>query len=107
MQKHDIDRVFKNDTACIFTNYYQFFRELLFSLEHNSKFVLLVDERSPVFYYNINGEKRGILPFLINKLPKNIKPEISVLSIQNLVEEIEKTKRHENWIGEFKYKYGL
>lgn len=107
MQKYGIDKVFKDDTTCIFANYYQFFRELLFCLEHRSKFVLLLDERSPVFYHQENGIKSGILPFLIDKLPKNIQKEISVLSIQKLVKEIDKSNRHNDWIVDFKRKYAI
>jgi hypothetical protein len=107
MQKYEIDtgRVGK-DAACILANHYQFFREAIFAFEHGGIFLLLCDERSPVFYSDGPKGPRGVMPFLVGLLPDELQRHVSYVTVQELVAEIESLAQHE-WIGEFKAKYGL
>jgi hypothetical protein len=104
MQKHGILSQIANERICPFTCYYQFFRESLFSIEMNAPFVLLCDERSAVFQVSPN---RGLIPFLKSFLPDTLKSKLHVLTIQNVVECIRKSRNHGDWIGEFEEKYGM
>ncbi|HPO90452.1 MAG TPA: hypothetical protein P5239_02480 [Victivallales bacterium] len=107
MDKHGFSEILRNEKLCIFVEYYQFFRELLFSIEKGGVFVLLSDERSPVFHCKVNGIERGKMAFLTNILPKQHKDRIMSISIQEMVEAIRRTNRHTDWINEFEKKYGL
>lgn len=104
MQNHGILSQIANERICPFTSYYQFFREILFSIERNAPFVLLCDERSAVFQVSPD---RGLIPFLKSFLPDTLKSKIHVLTIQNVVKCIRNSGKHEDWIGEFEEKYGL
>jgi len=84
--------------------HYQFFRELLFALEKAGNFVLLSDERSPVFQDAETG--RGRMALLKSLLPADAQMRVHAVSVQRVVNAIERTGRHE-WISEFKSKYGL
>jgi POLQ-like helicase len=104
-------REFSKGQICPFVNYYQFFREVLFSLKKGGSFVLLHDERNPVFlkYYKdseTEGEA-GLWPLLINSVPGDYRNLVSRITIQDLVMEIEESNRHNDWIDEFKIKYGI
>lgn len=94
------------DTLCILAPHYQFFRGLLFALEKGGSFILLSDERSPVFFCNGPDGQRGLMPLLVELLPDELRTKVAGISIQELVAEIELSGRHE-WIGEFIVKYGL
>lgn len=96
------------ENACIFTSHYQFFREILFALELTGTFVLLSDERSPTFYCTKKdgSAPRGLMEFLCQLVPENVRHHIVAITIQELVQSIEETGRHK-WIEEFKVKYGL
>lgn len=94
------------DALCILANHYQFFREVLFALEHQGIFILLCDKRSPVFYTDGPQGPRGVMPLLTGLLPERLRPFISYVTVQELVDEIDASGSHE-WIGEFKKKYGL
>ena len=97
------DKLIEKEKICVFVNYYQFFREVLFSLKKNGVFSLLYDERSPVFNY----KGKGLMPFLMEFVPDEHKNKITMISIQELVSEIERSDRHTHWIGKFKLKYGI
>jgi len=92
---------------CPFTNYYQFFREVLYAVVNNGVFILLHDERNPTFFKMRDREERGLWPFLVESIPQSLRPKIGRLTIQSLVQAIEQTKRHRCWIPEFKEKYGM
>jgi hypothetical protein len=96
-----------NEKQCIFVAYYQFFREILFSLRMNGLFVLLSDARSPVFHCKIDGIDKGLMPFLMGFVPKKYKERVLSISIQELLEAIKHTKKHVDWTDEFEKKYGL
>jgi len=107
MHKYGIDNGhIGKDAVCILANYYQFFREAVFAFEHRGVFLLLCDERSPVFYSNGPNGQRGIMPFLVSLLPEQLRQCVSYVTVQELVAEIESHDHHE-WVGEFKAKYGL
>jgi len=108
MKHHKIDLgVIGKDSTCIFANYYQFFRELIFALEHDGVFILLCDERNPVFYVTGESGNRGLIPFLTELLPEEASGHVSIITIQELVEQIKQTGTHDDWIVEFEKKYGL
>lgn len=99
---------FASGPICPFTNYYQFFREILFSLSERGSFVLLYDERSPVFMKTSkNGKESGLWPFLMRSVPAEHRDKVGRVTIQQLVIEIERSRRHNDWIDEFKLKYGM
>lgn len=94
---------------CPFANYYQFFRELLFAISENGTFVLLHDARNPAFVRDgKNGEaQRGLWPLLVESLPEGLRHSVGRVTIQTLVQKIEDSGRHGDWIGSFKEKYAL
>jgi hypothetical protein len=94
------------DAQCIFTNHYQFFRELLFALQHGGTFVLLCDQRSPIFYCEGPQGERGLMPYLLELLPEQLRRSVASVTVQELVAEIAVAGGHE-WVNEFKVKYGL
>jgi hypothetical protein len=103
MEEFGFNKIIENEKICVFVNYYQFFREVLFSLKKNGVFTLLYDERSPVFNY----KGKGLMPFLIEFVPEEYRSKIAKVSIQELVNEIEKSGNHDYWISKFKIKYGI
>ena len=107
IEKFGFDEKLKNEKICIFVNYYQFFREILLSLEKEGIFVLLYDERSPVFNYKVNGKTKGLMPLLLNFVPEKHKDKITLISVQEVIKSISKYDLHNDWIEEFKNKYGL
>ncbi len=107
MNKYRItEEVIGQDSICIFISYYQFFREALFSFEHDGIFVLLCDDRSPVFYTDGPKGARGVMPFLLCLLPDDLRKKISHVTVQELISELKSTQNHE-WVYEFEQKYGL
>jgi len=107
IQKYGIDNgSVGNDATCILANHYQFFKEAIFAFEHQGIFVLLCDERSPVFYSDGPKGPRGVMPFLLSLLPNQLQRHVSYVTVQELIAEMESLGQYE-WIGEFKEKYGL
>lgn len=107
MQKFGIDsKSIGEDSVCILANYYQFFREAIFAFEHQGVFLLLCDERSPVFYTDGPKGPRGVMPFLISLLPDQLKKHVLYITLQEIVAGIESLTDPE-WVVEFKTKYGL
>lgn len=107
MTKYGFDDLISKEKQCILMSHYQFFREVLFSLEKDGVFVLLSDERSPVFNYNANGTYRGLMPYLMDFVPTRYRNMIVPISIQELASQISKDTVHHDWIEDFKDKYGL
>lgn len=107
MDKYGFTAMLRHERQCIFVAHYQFFREVLFSIEKNGIFVLLSDERSPVFHCELNGINRGLMPFLLTFVPPALQHRIASISVQELVREISAAGNHNDWIGEFAHKYGL
>jgi hypothetical protein len=92
--------------TCVFSTYYQFFREVLLALELGGQFVLLWDERNPSFECSGPHGKRGLMPFLLSLLPDAQRLRIKQVSVQEILAHIRSSGRHE-WVGEFERKYGL
>lgn len=107
MSKHGITDKLKNERQCIFALHYQFFREVILSVEKNGTFVLLSDERSPVFSSSTGEDRRGLMPFLTSFLPEHLKARVISISTQEFVRELERSPTHQDWIPEFKRKYAM
>jgi len=110
MQKHGfLCQELQKGPICPLANYYQFFREVVFAIHKLGKFILLYDERNPVFLRSANGgiNKRGLWPFLIRFVPEHYRMDIGLITIQQVVQKIEASGRHEKWVGDFKIKYGI
>lgn len=95
-----------SESTCVLASNYQFFREVIFALEKAGTFILLSDDRSPTFYYERNNEERGLMPFLLRFVPQSLRQHIGMISIQEVVQAIESSSRHE-WIEQFRLKYGM
>ncbi len=93
--------------VCLLAMYYQFFREALFPLVKGGNFVLQYDERKPVFERTSHMGRRGLVPFLTEFVPEQHRGHVRAVTIQQVTAEIERSGRHDDWIGEFKRKYGL
>jgi len=106
MKKYGFDKTMQSEKQCPLACHYQFFREVLFSLCHDGIFILLSDERSPVFEYTGDGQTRGLIPFLRSFVPQQYQSSIISLSIQSLVKSIINSGNHE-WIFDFNNKYGI
>jgi hypothetical protein len=107
MTKYGITAILKNERQCIFLAHYQFFREVLLSLEKGGIFVLLSNERSPVFHCKSDGGQRGIMPLLIECIPSQFRDRIVSISIQELVGLLKNNEKHMDWIRDFEVKYGM
>jgi hypothetical protein len=107
MDKHGFSEKLKNERICILVNYYQFFRETLLSIEKEGAFVLLYDERSPVFNCSNDNKKRGLIPLLLEFVPPQLHKKIVLITIQELLNTISEYPIHKDWVNEFKSKYGL
>jgi len=102
------ETVFASGPICPFINYYQFFREVLFSLKKDGCFVLLHDERNPAFLkVSKDGKESGLWPFLMESVPAEHTSSVGRVTIQQLVSAIDESGRHHDWIDEFKQKYGI
>jgi len=106
-EKHGIAELMKGERQCVLALNYQFFRELLFALEYGGIFVLLHDERSPVFHCGTGDDPGGLMPFLMQFVPDGLRSRIASLSMQSLARHIGDSGRHADWIEEFGRKYGL
>ena len=107
IEKYDFTEKLENERICVFVNYYQFFREILLSIDKNGYFVLLSDNRSPVFDYTAKGKRKGLIPLLTEFVPDQYKDRIIQITVQEVVEYISKSSNHRDWIDIFKDKYGL
>ncbi|MGY5880972.1 MAG: hypothetical protein RTV31_12020 [Candidatus Thorarchaeota archaeon] len=102
------ETVITSGPICPFASYYQFFREALFSLKEGGSFMLLYDERNPVFVKTSkDGVESGLWPFLMDSVPAEYTSKIGRLTMQQLVMVIDESGRHHDWIHEFKLKYGF
>jgi hypothetical protein len=104
-----INAAFRSSPICPLANYYQFFREILFAISKGGKFVLLHDDRNPVFVRKSDdGETdRGLWPFLMRFVPDNHRDNIRCITIQQVVKAIESSGHHDDWIDDFKAKYEI
>jgi len=107
MAKHGITEAIRNDRQCLFTVHYQFFREVILAIEKGGTFVLLSDERSPVFRCPSGETEKGLMPFLTGLLPARLQERVASISTQELIGTIEQHKKHHDWVFEFKKKYAM
>lgn len=105
MNKYKLQIPYKESLICPLAVYYQFFRELIFALENNGYYVLLVDKENPAFKKGVQGNERGLIPTLTRYLPSEIKSIIKVIFIQDVLKIFE--KNNYKWIDDFKKKYGI
>jgi hypothetical protein len=105
MKKHNLSEPYKNSRICPFAIYYQFYRELLFAIERNGYFVILIDKRNPAFIKTDGVNERGLISVLTNPLSEQMKNIVKVIYIQDVVKLLEKFEY--SWVNEFKNKYGL
>jgi len=98
-----------NGEICPFANYYQFFREAMFAFAKQGTFILLHDARNPAFLRSTDDGMAhgGLWPFLYEAIPQNLRHRVGRLTIQMIVGAIQESGGHEDWIGDFKKKYGL
>ena len=97
----------RDDMLCVLSNHYQFFRCLLTALHYSGTFVVLSDSRSPVFECTgKQGQRRGLLPLLLELVPEPLRGQVASISVQDLVTALEQSNKHE-WLNEFKRKYGM
>jgi len=101
MEKYGLLR---DSESCPFTEFYQAYRLLLFALENDGKFLFVFDERNPTFLIEEKGILRGKYARFRDLLPDKMKEKVSMLTIQKIVDYIEKNTKS-NWIGEFKRRY--
>lgn len=107
LEKHGfLEGPMSSEKQCVLMANYQYFRELMFAVEREGTLVLLCDERSPTFYCDGPKGKRGLIPFLMEFTPPELRRRVGLITIQSLVAETEKTGKHP-WIQDFKEKYGL
>jgi hypothetical protein len=105
MKKHQLlSGEFAQGPFCAMAMHYQFFRELLFALEKGGSFVLLSDERSPVFQDAVTG--RGRMSLLRSLLPTAAQARVHAISVQQVINAIEESGPHA-WVAQFRDKYGL
>lgn len=98
-----------NGVICPFANYYQFFREATFAFANEGTFVLLHDARNPAFLKSTKDGRihGGLWPLLYETIPDHLRNQIGRLTIQTVVESIQESRNHQDWIQDFKKKYGI
>ncbi len=102
--EHSMTELLESIEICPFAKHYQFFREFLFSVANNGKFVLLYDQRNPVFN---DKSEQGLIQHLMKLLPDNLKNIFHTITIQDVVKKIRQSNTHDDWIDEFCVKYGI
>ncbi|MDX9841470.1 MAG: hypothetical protein RBS95_08440 [Desulfobulbus sp.] len=107
MAKYNISQGLQHDRQCPFAAHYQFFREVILTLEKGGTFILLSDERSPVFQCDSGKYKQGLMPFLTSLLPESVQKSVISISTQELVAALEQRPCHHDWVFAFKKKYAM
>lgn len=105
MRKYELDRPYMDSPICPLSIYYQFYRELMFALENNGYFVMLIDRRNPAFEKHTPAGKRGLIPVLTAQVPAKYYCFIKVIYIQDVLPFLE--KHGYTWVEEFSEKYGV
>lgn len=111
MDRFGFSRLIDTAAPCPFAAHYQFFREALLALAKGGTFVLLSDERSPVFHVRpvggAAGPERGLVPVLLQFVPEEYRGRVVSVSVQEVVAAIRATGRHDDWLGQYCAKYAL
>lgn len=88
------------------TMHYQFFREIILSIEKGGSFVSLSDERSLIFACDGIQGKRGLMHLLLSFVPDHLQEGVAKVSIQQVVSENIDYGKHA-WVEEFEIKYAM
>ena len=95
---------------CPFAMHYQFFREVLLALAKGGTFVLLSDERSPVFHVKPKhggAPERGLMPMLLELVPVEHRSRVVSVSVQEVTAAVRESGRHGDWLETYLQKYAL
>ncbi len=80
--------------VCPFANYYQFYREVIFTIACSGRFVLLHDERNPAFLKSAPGlPPRGLWPILVESIPPALRDRVGRVNMQSVVDAIHESGR--------------
>tara|TARA_B100000315_G_scaffold248567_1_gene278591 strand:- start:289 stop:1272 length:984 start_codon:yes stop_codon:yes gene_type:complete len=92
------------DAQCPFTNLYQVYRLILYTLEQGGHFLLLHDGRNPAFV-NVDrqGRQRGLFARALESLPKDARTRYHALSVQRMLDLLE--PHGLGWLPELKEKH--
>lgn len=110
MDHYDImDEDMAGRSECPFVENYQFYRELLFALVKGGAYILLCDERNPVFAGTDPNARpnEGLWQKLVASLPRTFHRNLGLITVQHVVQTIRSTGRHGDWINDFVRKYGI
>jgi POLQ-like helicase len=104
-----MDEAMEARAECPFVENYQYYRELLFALVKGGAFVLLCDERNPIFagLPSAGGSSGGLWNELRDTVPHKYHERLAMLTMQQVVRAVKATGRHDDWITEFMRKYAL
>jgi len=101
-----LDGIAGSSPICFLALYYQFFRELIFSIESGGVFILLYDEANPSFYSYGATIDHGLMKFLIDFVPEELRNRVHSITIQHLVDVFNNNDGFD-WLIEFNKKYAL
>jgi hypothetical protein len=91
---------------CVLADHYQFFREVCFALAKGGVFVLLMDERNPLFAHRRSDQEPNLMDRLCGMVPANLRERVTKISVQQIVAAIKESPDH-RWVAAFEEKYGL
>jgi hypothetical protein len=77
--------------------------KLLFALRKDGTFILLRDERNPVFSRPGASGPVGLLPSLIELIPESVRHRIATITVQDVLRELD----GQEWVTESRAKYAL
>lgn len=108
MDEFGFSEMLHDSQPCPLAPHYQFFREVLLALVKGGTFVLLSDERSPVFHTAPSDDRwprRGLFPYLLSLVPARHRAQVVSVSIRELVDAVAASKRHDDWLETYRQKY--
>ncbi|MBU4216210.1 MAG: hypothetical protein KJ792_16360 [Actinobacteria bacterium] len=92
---------------CPLANYYQFYREVLFAIHKNGQFILLYDDRSPVFACEGPDGPQGLFPLLHSLLPDHLQDKVFQVTVQEVFKKVCESGANDDWTAEFAEKYAI
>jgi len=105
IKKHSLlTATVRNSFQCPFSELYQLYRLILFTLEKDCHFLLLYDERNPCFLVNSHNIKRGLFNLVYQSLPKYAQSRCHALSVQSILPILKKQSTLD-WTNELEDKY--
>lgn len=93
-----------NDSRCPFVDLYQAYRVVMYSLVNGGEFILMYDDRNPVFLEKTISGERGLYKRFLNYLPIDIKSKCHMITTQEVCNIISYNIT-DAWIIEMKNKY--